>query len=229
MADFLLIHGACLGGWTWTDVVDRLLAAGHGAVAPDLPCDDLGAGLGEYADVAAAALGDPAGEVVVVGHSLGALVAPLVATRVRTRRLVMLAGIVGAPGRSLADLAVEDADRDLPLGDDEIDLDDAGRFRFSASGARRALFHDCTPSQADAGIDRLRFQRSMWTQVADFADWPDAEIVSVTCTEDRIVNPAWSDRVARERLGVQPVHLAGGHMPSIARPAELCAVLTAGL
>ncbi len=228
MADFLLIHGACLGGWTWTDVVDGLRTAGHRAVAPDLPCDDLDAGLSEYADVAAAALGDTTGDVVVVGHSLGALVAPLVATRVRTRRLVMLAGIVGAPGRSLADLSVEDADRDLPLGDDEIDLDGAGRFRFSASGARRTLFHDCDPGGTDAWIDRLRFQRSMWTEVADF-DWPDAEIVSVTCTDDRLVNPAWSDRVARERLGVQPVHLAGGHLPSIARPAELCAVLTTGL
>ena len=115
------------------------------------------------------------------------------------------------------------------MGDDDIETDSEGRFRFSASGARRALFHDCATEQADAGVARLRFQRSMWTQVAGFDAWPDTEIVSITCTDDRIVNPAWSDRVARERLGVEPVHLPGGHMPSVSRPAELSALLTTGL
>jgi pimeloyl-ACP methyl ester carboxylesterase len=229
MTDFLLLHGACHGGWCWDAVVSRLREAGHQAIAPDLPCDDLDAGLSEYADTAVAALNGASGNLVVVGHSLGALVVPLVAARVPVRRMVMLAGIVGSPGASLQALAAEDADRDLPLGDDDLETDNEGRFRFSVSGARRALFHDCPPDAADAAIARLRFQRSMWTQIADFDDWPNAEIVSITCTGDRIVNPAWSDRVARERFGVEPVHLPGGHSPFLARPSELSDILTADL
>jgi len=229
MADFLLLHGACHGGWCWDAVVARLREARHQAFAPDLPCDDLDAGLDEYADTAVAALSNPVGDLVVVGHSLGALVVPLVAARVPVRRVVMLAGIVGAPHSSLESLAVEDSDRDLPLEDDDIESDDQSRFRFTSSGARRALFHDCPPAAADAAIARLRFQRSMWTQVADFDNWPATEIVSITSTGDRIVNPAWPDRIARERLGVESVHLPGGHSPFLARPSELTDVLMAGL
>jgi len=229
VAHFLLVHGACHGGWCWDSVVSLLRAAGHDATAPDLPCDDLNAGLSDYADAVIAALAGEPRDLVVVGHSLGALVAPLVASRRRTRRMVMLAGIVGAPNSSLESLASEDADRDLPLGEDGIQSDSEGRFRFSEHGARRLLYHDCDPGSADAAIARLRFQRSMWTQVATFAAWPDTEIVSITCTEDRVVNPSWSDRTARNRLGVEPVHLPGGHSPFLARPAQLTTILTSGL
>jgi pimeloyl-ACP methyl ester carboxylesterase len=237
VAHFLLIHGACHGGWCWERVVAELHAAGHQVSAPDLPCDDATAGLGDYADVAVGALGDaagdPAADIVVVGHSLGALVVPLVATRMPVRRMVMLAGIVGAPRASMADLAEIDADRDLPLRDDSGDpgivFDDRGLFRFSPASARRVLYHDCDPADAEAAIVRLRHQRSMWAEVADFSAWPDAEIVSITCTEDRVVSPSWSDRTARDRLGVEPVQLAGGHSPFLSRPAELARLLTDGL
>jgi hypothetical protein len=141
----------------------------------------------------------------------------------------MLAGILGAPGASLESLATEDADRDLPLGDGAIEQDSQGRFRFSDSGARGLLYHDCDPDTAGAAIARLRYQRSLWTQVANFAAWPDTEIVSITCTDDRIVDPSWSDRTARTCLATEPLHLPGGHSPFLARPAQLTALLTAGL
>ena len=229
MAHFLLLHGACHGGWCWDSVVALLRDAGHDATAPDLPCDDLNAGLSEYAEAAIAALAGEPSDLVVVGHSLGALVAPLVAAKLPTRRMIMLAGIVGAPGVSLESLATEDADRDLPLGEDGIEFDGEGRFRFSDRGARRLLYHDCDRARTDAAIAHLRFQRSMWTQVADFDAWPDTDIVSITCTDDHVVDPSWSDRTARTRLGVEPVHLTGGHSPFLARPAELTAILTRGL
>ena len=101
MAHFLLLHGACHGGWCWDPVAAILDAAGHRTTAPDLPCESLDIGLTESADAAVAALPDGVGEVVVVGHSLGALLAPLVAHRVPTRRMVMLAGAWWAlPGRA---------------------------------------------------------------------------------------------------------------------------------
>lgn len=230
MAHFLLLHGACHGGWCWDRVVSQLRERGHSSTAPDLPCDDLQAGLAEYADTAIAALaGEAHRELVVVGHSLGALVVPIVASRLPARRIVMLAGIVGAPRASMEQLAAVDGDRDLPLGENALEFDAEGRFRFAPVTARRVLYHDCAPSDADAAVARLRFQCSMWTQIADFADWPRSEIVSITCLDDRVINPEWSDRIARERLGVEPVHLPGGHSPFMSRPRELVDVLAAGL
>jgi pimeloyl-ACP methyl ester carboxylesterase len=143
--------------------------------------------------------------------------------------MTMLAGIVGAPRASLKSLAAEDADRDLPLTGADLETDAEGRFRFSVSGARRVLYEDCAPEVADAAIAQLRYQRSMWTEVADFDAWPDVETVSIICAEDRVVNPTWSKRVARERLGIEAVELPGGHSPFLARPEALVDVLVAGL
>lgn len=229
MAHFLLLHGACHGGWCWDGVAQILRAAGHRTTAPDLPCSDLSAGLEATADAAVASLLDDHDDVVVVAHSLAALIAPLVVNRVQARRMVILAGIVGAPRASLESLAAEDADRDGPLGEADLEYDAEGRFRFSPAGARRVLYHDCPAEVAASAIARLRFQRSMWTDVAPFDTWPDVETVSIICAADRVVNPAWSNRVARQRLGVEPLELPGGHSPFLSRPRPLAELLLAGL
>ena len=54
MATFVLIHGACHGGWCWEKVVPLLEARGHTAYAPDLP--GLGKDLTPPATVTLAAL-----------------------------------------------------------------------------------------------------------------------------------------------------------------------------
>lgn len=229
MAHFLLLHGACHGGWCWDPVAARLRAAGHEVTAPDLPCDDLALGLQGTAEAAVAALPGDADDVVVVAHSLGGLSAPLVTPRVAARRMVMVAGVVGAPRSSLESLAAEDSERDLPMAESDLERDDAGRFRFTADGADRLLYHDCSPEIAGAATARLRFQRSMWREVADFDRWPQVETVSVVCADDRVIAPAWSRRVARERLGVEPVEIPGGHSPMLSRPETLTQVLLQGI
>jgi pimeloyl-ACP methyl ester carboxylesterase len=77
---FVLIPGA--GGMAsyWHRVTPLLTAAGHEAVAVDLPGDDESAGLPEYAGIVATAM-TGRDEVVLVACSLGGFTAPLVAAR----------------------------------------------------------------------------------------------------------------------------------------------------
>ena len=75
MTTFCLVHGAWHGGWCFERLAPELEARGGRVVAPDLPCEDVEAGVSAYADVVDAALGD-AEDVVLVGHSLGGLVDP---------------------------------------------------------------------------------------------------------------------------------------------------------
>lgn len=227
MADVLLVHGACHGAWCWDAVVSHLSESGHRPIAVDLPSDDPKAGLNEYADAAIASLPPVLNDLIVVGHSLGALTAAVVAGRVKTRRLAFVAGIIGSPGMSLADLAAVDAERDGNLGQDDLEFDEARRFRFTRAGAMRVLFHDCEPDAAQLAIARLRFQKSMWNEVADFKEWRADEVMSVVCTEDRVVNASWGRQVSKERLGVDAVELPGGHSPWLSRPAELARILVA--
>ena len=225
MADVLLIHGACHGAWCWDAVASLLIQSGHRPIAIDLPCDDPNSGLAEYAEAAVSSLPGPIGDLIVVSHSLGALTAPLVAARLKTRRLVFVAGVIGSPNTSLADLADVDADRDVRLGKGELRFNKSGLFCFSRTGAMRVLFHDCEPTAAELALAQLRFQRSMWNEVARFEDWRADEIISVVCAEDRVVNPDWGRKVSEERLGVDAIELAGGHSPWLSRPAELAKII----
>lgn len=80
VATFAFIPGAGDVGWYWHLVEADLRKRGHDTVAPDLPCDDDAAGLPEYADVVADAIGDRT-NVVVVAQSFGGFTAPLVGDR----------------------------------------------------------------------------------------------------------------------------------------------------
>ena len=99
VATFVLIHGGGDVGWYWHLVERELRQRGHDTIAPDLPCDDDSAGLTEYADTVVNAIGDRRG-LIVVAQSLGGFTAPLVAVRVPAELLVLVAGMIPAPGEA---------------------------------------------------------------------------------------------------------------------------------
>ncbi len=55
---------------------------------------------------------------------------------------------------------------------------------------------------------------------------PEVESTYIVCAEDRVINPVWSRRAARELLGVDAIALPGGHSPFLSRPEQLAEVLT---
>jgi pimeloyl-ACP methyl ester carboxylesterase len=79
-ATFVLVHGAWQGVWAWETIVPRLAAAGHRAIAVDLPGNGRDAtpaatvDLDLYARHVAGIIDGLAGPVVLVGHSMGGTV-----------------------------------------------------------------------------------------------------------------------------------------------------------
>src|SRR3954453_17455249 len=158
MATFALLHGEWHGGWAWEQVVPRLEAAGHAGLAPDLPGADLAAGTPEYAQVVLDALGD-ADDVIVVGHSMGGLTAPLVAVARPVRRLVLVAALVAQPGRSLVDQLRAEPGLMLHPRQEGLEHDDQRRSRWrDAEVAAQALYTHCHPLVAAGAVARLRPQ-----------------------------------------------------------------------
>ena len=99
---FVLVHMSCAGAWAWGEVPQRLRAAGHDVLAPDL---DLSAG---QTPTSHAACIEVPGEdpVVIAGHSYGGMVLPVLADRLRdrVRALVVIDGLMPDPGDSAASL-----------------------------------------------------------------------------------------------------------------------------
>jgi pimeloyl-ACP methyl ester carboxylesterase len=228
MSTFVLVHGAWHGAWCWERLIPELEALGHGAIAMDLPIDDPAAGLAEYAEVVAPLVPDES--AVLVGHSLGAAVIPLVAARRPVAGMVFLCPVLRRPGMSLAEQAPLDADvstYDLSTG--RTFFDDASSA-WQADAAIAAFFHDCDAETARWAASRLRRQYwRYWEEPNPLTAWPEAERAAIACTDDRLVGIDWARRRIPELLGVEPTELPGGHSPFLSRPAALAKALVAGL
>lgn len=225
MPTFALVHGAYHGGWCWEHVVPELEARGWATVAPDMPCDDAAAGLDDYAQTVVDAL-DGHDDVVLVGHSLGSLVIPLVAARRPARRMIFLCSV---PTGAEADVGKRLSGMVRPgFYAAKRFVDDAGRDVLSNRDARALFFDDCPEDVALRAAARLRPQGNRpMSGKSPLTGWPDVPSSVVLTADDRVVDLTWARRTAREFTGEDPVLLAGSHSPFLSRPKELADVLVA--
>jgi pimeloyl-ACP methyl ester carboxylesterase len=211
MTTFALVHGSGDGGWHWQLVRRALEARGHVAVAPDLPTDRDDATWDDCVDVVARAVGDAGdvGDVVVVGHSAGGFVAPLVADRVDAQLQVYVAGMVPAPGETAMEW-FGSCGWDVEVSDDPM-------VSFYADVpevlARAALAHEKHPAERLGGTP--------WPLRA----LPSTPARYVVTTHDRFLGVT-AQRNAAARLGItHPDAIETGHCPHLARPEELAELL----
>ncbi|TCI97406.1 alpha/beta fold hydrolase [Aeromicrobium sp. IC_218] len=224
MATFALVHGSGDGGWAWHRVQRVLQARGHVSVAPDLPTDREDATWDDCADAVVRALDavPVTGGVVVVGHSAGSMVVPLVAARTSAVLQVHVAGLVPRAGETPIDWfdavgwagAVADAARQ-----------DGG---LTGHADPMVVYYPDVPRV----LARLAMARERPTSSAlAETPWPgpDASRVParyVVTALDRFVPPAVQRRVAAERLGISdPDVVRSGHCAALAAPDALTAVL----
>ena len=207
MATFVLIHGGGGSGWDWHLVVPELERRGHEVVAPDLPSEDEAAGLWDYADSVVEAVGDR-GNLVLVGHSLGGFTAPLVCACVTAELLVLLAPMIPAPG--------------------ENGVEWWKNTGYEGSGEEDVFYHDVPPELEAEARRRERDQaEKAMVEPWPLEAWPDVPTKVLLCRDDRMFTPDFQRRVARERLGIEPDEMDGGHYVSISRPRELAERLDA--
>jgi pimeloyl-ACP methyl ester carboxylesterase len=225
MATYVLIHGAGSDAWYWHLVVSRLEALGHEVLAPDLPADDDRAGITDYADVVVDAIGDRRDDLILVAQSLGGFTAPLVAARIPVRLLVLLAAMVPMPGEVLGEwwdhtgweaAHREQATRDGRPTDGEVD-------------EMAEFFHDVPPEVVEAAVKHGAREQSgtPFESVWPLAAWPDVPTRFLLCRDDRFFPADFQRRVVRERLGMMPDEMDGGHLPALSQPDELVARLEA--
>jgi hypothetical protein len=89
------------------------------------------------------------------------------------------------------------------------------------------LFHDCPPEIAQWAMKtrRLMVARQAMLEIFPLDRWPAVPCSYIACSEDRTIQPIWSRRVSRERLGVEPIELQGGHCPHVSHPGDLARAL----
>ena len=217
-ATFVLIPGAGGSAWYWNRVTPLLAAAGVDGLAVDLPAADDSADLTTYADVVCAAVADISGPLVLVGQSMGAFTAPMVANRVGATLIVLVNPMVPTAGESPGqwwdatgqDRAMAEYFRRIGLPDKEFDpVEDF--FHDVPADVREEAFSQPEPRQSDTPFG----------QTWPLDGWPDVPTRVVTGSDDRFFPLEFQRRVVRERLGLDVDVLPGGHLMALSRPREL--------
>ncbi|HWM19868.1 MAG TPA: alpha/beta hydrolase [Ilumatobacteraceae bacterium] len=222
MATFVLIPGAGGDAWYWHLLTPELIERGHDVVVVELPADDDTAGLADYVDVVIDAIGDRRDrtDLVLVAQSLGGFTAPLVAARVPVELIVLVTAMIPAPGEPAGAWWTN-------TGQDRAMAEHAARHRTPATldtpGDIEAIFfHDVPPDVTAVAMKGGKDQSGTpmekpWPLPA----WPDVPTKFLLCRDDRLFPAEFMRRVVRERLGISPDEIDGGHLVALSRPKEL--------
>jgi pimeloyl-ACP methyl ester carboxylesterase len=209
MSTYALIHGAGSDSWYWHRVVPELRARGHEVVAPDLPSGDDRCDFDDYAAVVVDALDGYDGELIVVGQSMGGFTAPIVCAQVPARLLVLVAAMVPLPGE-VAGAWWDNTGWTAARGNNPVDV-------------MHDFFHDVPADVTAAAMARGERAQSgtPFAKPWPLAAWPAVPTRFLLCRDDRFFPADFQRRVVRERLGIAPDEMDGGHLPALAHPDEL--------
>ena len=221
MATFVLIPGAGGNASYWSELVPELESRGHVAIPVDIREDDPALGLPEYAEITLAAIGART-DTVLVGQSMGAFTAAMVAPRVLVRAIVLLNAMVPLPGETPGQwwdaVGSQQARHDAALAGGW-----STKFDFDTY-----FLHDVPPQVLTrlSGDERAPAD-TPFGQPCTFERWPDVPLHVLAGGEDRFFPLDLQRRVAADRLGVEVDVLPGGHLVALTRPAELADRLAA--
>jgi pimeloyl-ACP methyl ester carboxylesterase len=215
--DIVLIHSTGQGAAGWERVVHALTERGRTAHVVELPSDPelLAAG---YAGLIRRQVGAVAAPIVLAHSGAGPLL-PAAARVLVACHQVWLAAWVPDPEASFVeeiDRHARDAFHPDWIGKDPTE-DDAVAAAF--------LYHDCDEATLEWALStrRLFLPRGVYDQRLSLA--PEIPSTYVVAAHDRTIRPAWQRRMARERLGVEPMEILSGHCPNVSQPDRLAEIL----
>jgi hypothetical protein len=221
MTDIVLVHGTTQTAAGFRELVAALERDGHRPVAVDVPGAAASTST-EYAELLAERLPD-LDRPIVVAHSAAGLLLPALAKRLDARHQVWLAAAVAdyADGRSFLD-EVREAPTDV-MQSDWLGVDPTSDPVL----ATHFLFHDADLARLREGLETL----ALCDLSAVYAEVPPLDPTSVPSTyvlpdADRTLQHRWMVRVSRDRLGVEPTIVPGGHNCYAADPERIAAVIT---
>jgi pimeloyl-ACP methyl ester carboxylesterase len=224
MSNYVLVHGAFVGGWIWRDTAALLEKEGHRVdVVEQLPSAGRDpATLGDLqADVdcvrrAVEAVGQP---VVLVGHSYGGMVITELADHPAVAHTVYLSAFWPKRGQSSMDLL-----GDGPLPNWLVPRDDGTvQITDDIEVARQVECADVDPERASENLRRLVPQ-----SISSFAapsTAPDRRhpTTYIICEQDQAVPPAAQEQMAAAADNVE--RLPSSHQAMVSMPDQLAALL----
>lgn len=238
MPHFVLVHGSFHGAWCWSRFAPLLEQRGHKVATPNFPASGgdpapiTNATLVTYVKRVADVVAQQPEPVVLVGHSMGAIVSAQVAEQVpdRIRAFVSVCGLLLRSGESL--LSFLDAHKhldveDLVLKNMSVSADGTVAT-FPVEAAPDVFYNACAPDDAKWAASQLRPQATaVYGEPLRLTDSRFGRVrrFYVEARNDRAVSIRYQ-RVMVERTPCEKVFsLDSDHSPFLSQPDKLAAIL----
>lgn len=232
MSTYVLVHGSWGGAWNWYKIVPRLEAAGHRAIALDMPGRGLDrrplgqVTMQDYVAAIGRAIDEADEPVILVGHSRGGIAVTQAAEEYahRVRLLIYLAAFLVPNGDTVVPLTVSDK-TSLILPNLDINRDEG--FDMLRPPFREILHADC--SDDDAALWRLLLTPEPSgptnTAIRTTERYESIPRAYIELTQDRAVTPILQRRM-RERVPCrETVSIEASHFAYFSKPDELTQAL----
>lgn len=230
MSTFILVHGSWHGAWCWYKIVPRLEAAGHTAIAIDLP----GHGrdwrrpgdvtMQDYVEAIGEAIEAQDEPVVLVAHSRGGIATTQAAEAYpeRIRKLVYLAAFLIGDGETVVPHFMSDT-QSLIMPNLLVNRDE-GWDMLKSEAFREALYADCCADDVALGHALLTPEpaKPTSTPMRTTAErWGSIPRSYIHLRNDRAVGPALQERMFTAISCERVIAMDTSHSAYFSAPDEL--------
>jgi pimeloyl-ACP methyl ester carboxylesterase len=234
MKTFILIHGSWHNAWNWHKVIPLLKAAGHAAIAIDLP--GMGRDKTPIQEVTLKTTVEKIcrlidsidGKLILVGHSKnGIMISQAAEYRPhKIEKLIYLAAYLVPSGKTQREYSLQDTAGVLkPFVTQHPELK---AHTLQPEIYKEGLYHDCEEAitemaklllshePVESGITPLELTAENFESVPRYY---------IECTEDRAVTPFIQRKMYEESPCKKVYSMATSHSPFFSRPGELTDIL----
>lgn len=232
MARFLFLHGSWHGAWCWHKVLPRMEAAGHEAIAIDLPgrgrapALPAAVSLDRMVCAAEAALA-PDVKTTLVVHSRNGIVASSLAERApeKIARTIYLASFMLPSGKRVLDYVPDKQS----LLIDKVEVNRLGLWDWLKPEAyRSALYADCSDDDialARALLTREPVRPALTRLKLSEARYGRVPRAYIRLTQDFAVSLALQDRLLKETPVDRVESIEASHSAYFSQPDLLAAAI----
>ncbi|MCB0326759.1 MAG: alpha/beta fold hydrolase [Bdellovibrionales bacterium] len=233
MAKLILIHGAWHGAWCWRDLLPLLQKQEIQFIAEDLPGSGQSTYEGEITlDAYVTSIEESLKEVdepaILLGHSMGGMVASLVAERNsdQVKKIIYVSSVLLKDGQSWAMTRVKNVGS--TLNHYVVPSQQTGFAEVDPKGLRESFYHRCSEEQIEFAHRYIRpqakgpFETPIQLTEKNYGNIPKYYI---RCLQDRALVPEFQIETSLATPCKEIFEIQSDHSPFFSASKELAQIV----